>query len=212
MPTITKILPQRRRENRRNVHIDGQFAFGCSLNVIARFHLREGLLLTAEQIRDIEQGEVRQECFDRALRFLQTRLHSRSELSTKLSRHEYGPAVIAAVLDDLVRLGYVDDQRFAGEFAAASVRRRHFGRRRAMLELAKKGVSGTVAQSALDQVYQTHDDLAAARQLIAKKSPSLQRLAPQVARRRLTAQLLRRGFDYQTIRPLLDQSFTAVEE
>ena len=43
MPTITRIDEQRRRKNRRNVYLDGAFAFGCNLNVVAKFRLREGL-------------------------------------------------------------------------------------------------------------------------------------------------------------------------
>src|SRR6058998_3541024 len=112
MSTITKIATQKRRENRRNVYLDGAFAFGCNLNVIARFRLREGMHLTDEQVRQIQLGEVRQECFDRAMEALESRLHSRAELRRKLMRREYGETVVDAVLDDLARLGYVNDAQF----------------------------------------------------------------------------------------------------
>jgi regulatory protein len=212
MPTITQILPQKRRANRRNVHLDGQFAFGCNINVVAKFRLREGMTLTPEQVREIQLGEVKQECFDRALKFLAVRLHGRGELSTKLMRHEYGQTVVQAVLDDLTRLEYIDDERFAREFAAAATGRRQFGRRRAMMELMRKGIDRGVANRALDQVYETHDDLTAARTLIEKKAPALKRLSAQVARRRLAGQLLRRGFDYQTVAPLIDEALGQEDE
>src|SRR5436305_8555648 len=108
MPLVTKIVTQKRRENRRNVYLDGSFAFGCNVNVVAKFRLREGMVLSDEQVAAIQQGEVRQECMDQALSFLKTRLHSRSELFKKLMRHEYGEPVVNDVLDDLVRLRYVD--------------------------------------------------------------------------------------------------------
>jgi regulatory protein len=139
------------------------------------------------------------------LRFLETRLHGRAELSTKLMRHEYGQTVVQVVLDDLTRMAYLDDERFAREFAASAAGRRQFGRRRTMMELMRKGIDRATADRALDQVYESHDDLAAARRLIEKKVPSLKRLPPETARRRLAGQLLRRGFDYQTIRPLIDE-------
>lgn len=205
MPTITQISPQRRRANRRNIHLDGQFAFGCNVNVVARFRLREGETITPERLREIQLGEVKQECLDRALRFIEMRRHGRSELADKLKRHEYGPTVIEAVLDDLTRMGYLDDEQFALEYIASAARRRQMGRRRAAMELAKKGIDRATADRALGQFYESHDDLAAARQLIEKKLPSLKRLDPQTARRRLTGQLLRRGFDYQAIKPLIDQ-------
>src|SRR5205807_1343689 len=113
MPVITQISEQKRRPNRRNVYLDGAFAFGCNLNVVAKFRLREGMTLSEEQVRQIQLGEVKQECFDRAMAALSSRLHSRSELRRKLARREYGDAVIDAVLEDLTRLGYLDDERFA---------------------------------------------------------------------------------------------------
>src|ERR1700709_2723004 len=102
MPEITKISEQRRRPNRRNVYLDGLFAFGCNLNVIARFRLREGMRLSEEQVLEIQQGEVRQECFDQGLKFLQMRLHSRAELIKKLNRREYGEEIVRSVTDQLL--------------------------------------------------------------------------------------------------------------
>jgi regulatory protein len=204
MPTITKISEQKRRDNRRNVYLDGRFAFGCNLNVVAKFRLREGMTLTAEQVRAIEEGEVRQECFDKALEYLGLRLHSRAELARKLTRREYGDAIIAAVLDELARLGYVDDERFARTKALSAAEHKKHGRRRAMVELLKTGVKGEVARRALDQVYDAQDTLAVARQLAEKQAPRLKRLDPQVARRRLVGMLQRRGFDYEDIRPVVD--------
>ena len=61
MPTVTSIKEQRRKANRRNVYLDGSFAFGCNLNVIARFRLREGLELSSEEIEQNQRGEIRQD-------------------------------------------------------------------------------------------------------------------------------------------------------
>src|SRR6188472_837592 len=105
MPTITKISEQKRRANRRNIYLDGAFAFGCNLNVVARFRLQEGMQLSAEQVERIQLGAVKQECFDDAMRSLERRLHSRAELRRKLVCKEYGETVVDAVLEDLVRLG-----------------------------------------------------------------------------------------------------------
>ena len=86
MPLITKIAEQKHAPNRRNIHLDGEFAFGCNLNVVARFRLREGMRLDEAKIREIQLGEVKQECFDAAMNYLTRRLHSRSELQRKLAR------------------------------------------------------------------------------------------------------------------------------
>ena len=143
--------------------LDGAFAFGCNLNVIARYRLREGMSLSAEQVAEVIAGGVRQECFDAALRLLESRLHSRAELKRKLSRKEFGPAVIDGVLDDLQRMNYLDDARFAASKATAAATRKHQGKRRAMAELIRSGVSGDVAKLALNAVYQQNDSRSIAR-------------------------------------------------
>jgi regulatory protein len=205
MPTITKITEQKRRPNRRNIHLDGKFAFGVNLNVVAQFRLREGMSLSAEQVAQIEQGELRQEVFDKAMEYLGQRLHSRSELQRKLKRREYGDAVVEAVLENLERLGYLNDERFAHAKALSAAQHKHHGRRRAYVELVKSGVEHDVAHKALDDVYEAHDSLAAARLLARKQAPRLRKLDPPVARRRLVGMLLRRGYSYNDIRPVIDE-------
>lgn len=205
MPVITKILEQKRRANRRNVYLDGKFAFGCNLNVVAKFHLREGLALTDAQVQAILRGEVFQECFDEAMAFLQRRLHSRSELRRKLMRKEFGPEIVDAVLADLERMGYVDDARFAKTKALSAAEHRKQGRRRAFLELMKAGVGGETAREAVEEVYSEADSLGIARELARKQAPRLLKLDRAVARRRLIGMLQRRGFEYEAIRPVVDE-------
>ena len=205
MPLITKIIEQKRRANRRSVYLDGQFAFGCNLNVIAKFRLREGMELTEEQVSAIKRGEVRQECFDKAMEYLSRRLHSAAELHKKLMRVEYGEDVVREVIEDLARLGYVDDERFAAARAQSAAEHKHHGRRRAMADLLRSGVKPHVAERALQEVYGQADSVAMARALAIKQAPRLRRLNAVVARRRLAGMLQRRGFDYDAIKPVIDE-------
>jgi regulatory protein len=212
MPVITQISEQKRRANRRSVYLDGKFGFACNLNVVARFRLREGMTITPEQLVAIQQGEVRQECFDRTIRCLERRLHSRSELKTKLRKYEYGDAMIDDVLDQLEQLGYIDDKRFAETRAELSAKYKHHGPNRARVELARKGVPRETARQAVEHVYEAHDSSAVARDLARKKMKSLARLEPAVAKRRLYGMLLRRGFDYDTIKPIIEETLGGIDD
>jgi regulatory protein len=205
MPVITNIAEQKRRANRRNIFLDGRFAFGCNLNVVAKFRLREELVLTNEQVEAIKKGEVQQECFDQAMKYLQGRLHSRSELRRKLMGREYGEEIVEAVLENLERMNYINDARFAQAKALSAAEHRKHGRRRAMTELLRSGVKSDVAQNAVNEVYSQADSTDIARQLAMKQAPRLKKLDPMVARRRLVGMLQRRGFDYDAIKPLLDE-------
>jgi regulatory protein len=205
MPIVTKITGQRHRPNRRNVYLDGGFAFGCNLNVIARFRLREGMVLTADEVDAIQRGEVRQECFDAAMRYLESRLHSRTELKRKLTRREMGEAVIYGVLNDLERLGYLDDSKFAVAKATSAARHKHHGPRRAVQELMRAGITAEVAKKAATSVYAEMDSAAIAMQLAERQAARLRRLDPVVAKRRLIGMLARRGFDFDAIKQAVEK-------
>ena len=205
MAVITRIVEPKGRPQRRRIYIDGKFAFTVKLNVVAKFRLREGMNLSPKQIEAIEQGEIRQECLDRAMKYLSGRLHSGQELSRKLLRQEYSPAMIDEVLAELRRLGYVDDARFAKTKALSAAQHKHHGPRRAMMELMKAGVKREIAQSAVGEVYESNDNIAEARKLAQKQAARLRRLDPQVARRRLVGMLQRRGFDYDSIKPVIEE-------
>lgn len=205
MPKVTRIIEQKRSPNRRSVYLDGRFAFGCNLNVVARFRLREGLSLSAEQIAAIQQGEIRQECVDAAMKFLQRRMHSRDELRRKLLRQDYTAGMLDEVLTDLARMGYIDDARFAKANAISAAEHKQHGRRRAMVELLRRGVERETARVAVEAVYETTDSLGIARKLAQKKAASLRRLDPLVARRRLAGMLARRGFEYDVVKPVIDE-------
>ncbi|HRK32350.1 MAG TPA: RecX family transcriptional regulator [Tepidisphaeraceae bacterium] len=205
MPLITQILEQKRRANRRSVYLDGKFAFGCNQNVIVRFKLKEGQTITAGQVSAILQGAVRQECFDAAMNLLQQRLHARDEMFRKLIKKEYSAEMTNNVLDQLAEMGYVNDEQFAQARASLAAQHRQHGRRRAMVELLKRGVNRETARVAVEKVYETTDSLAIARQLAQKKAASLRRLEPMVARRRLAGMLARRGFEYDVVKPVIDE-------
>jgi regulatory protein len=204
MAVVTKIAEQKRQPNRRSIFLDGTFAFGVHENVVSKFRLRVGMELSAQQVAEIEQGEVRQECFDEAMRILRRRLHSRAELRGKLMKGEYGEGIVNSVLDQLQQLGYVNDERFAQTKALSAAEHKHHGRRRAMAELRKAGVSGEVAARALDEVYDAADSVAVARELAMKQAGRLRKLDPHVARRRLVGMLQRRGFEYEAIKPVIE--------
>ncbi|HEV8291294.1 MAG TPA: RecX family transcriptional regulator, partial [Tepidisphaeraceae bacterium] len=58
---------------------------------------------------------------------------------------------------------------------------------------------------AVGEVYESNDNVAEARKLAQKQAARLKKLDPQVARRRLVGMLQRRGFDYDSIKPVIEE-------
>jgi regulatory protein len=206
MPVITEIAARKTRPQWREIHLDGVRAFGCHVNVIARFRLREGLTVSDEQVSAVREGQVRQACFDQAMKYLQVRLHGRDELFKKLIRRGYSQAIVGSVLDQLTQLGYVNDTEFARTRALSASRHKHHGRQRAKIDLLQAGVPDDVADRALNEVYLQSAGADGARMLARKHAARLRKLDPSVARRRLAGMLQRRGFDLEIVESIVEET------
>lgn len=147
-----------------------------------------------DMLREQHKAKIR----NRALLLLDQRSRSRSELHTRLAALEFEEEAIAEVLDDLERVGLVDDEAFASEW----VRQRHTIRgksRRALdLELQAKGVAAPVRAVALEQI-EDGDEQAVATELATKKARSVKqhpadRKEYDKHLRRIVGMLARRGY------------------
>ena len=134
-------------------------------------------------------------CRDKALDLVGRRPHFRQELLQKLTDRGYPLADIEAVLDDLTRLGLLDDPRHAREMVSGSMTRKGFGPRRMRHELRRRGVDDSIADTAVSEVFDDPDEeLRRARVFTEGKT-----IAGQTARDRLARQLDRKGYSAAVI-------------
>ncbi|MEE9182329.1 MAG: regulatory protein RecX [candidate division NC10 bacterium] len=134
-----------------------------------------------------------------ALRLLSFRARSQHELAERLQRRGFTTEVISRVLRNLTTRGLVDDRSFALYLARTRVLSRHMSRRRLKGELREKGVAEEIVDAVLREVFQEIDEEEVARAGAAKHLKTLGHLSAPVARRRLAAYLLRRGFSAETV-------------
>lgn len=138
-----------------------------------------------------------------AYRYLSYRPRSRAEIEAKLRDKEFEEAIVAAVLVDLARLGYVDDERFASQWAEGRTRLSSHGKRRIERELADKGVDRTTVLRTLTEVLSPDKEREIARQAAGRKLRTLRSCDHETRRRRLAGFLERKGFSYDVIREIL---------
>ena len=126
------------------------------------------------------------------LELIARRSRTAAELRERLEAR-FGPAAAAAALRRLAHLGYVDDERWAADYAA---RRRSAERsaRALRAELRERGVEAAAASAAV----RAHDDDAAALAAARRLARASRGRAPEVRARRLRAALARRGFGAET--------------
>ena len=102
---------------------------------------------------------------------------------------------IETALEDLERVGLVDDDRFAREFVRDRAVLRLAGGRAIRADLQRMGVRADVADAALAEAG---DEAERARALAMRRASRLKDLPMDTAYRRLYSLLLRRGYGHNT--------------
>lgn len=193
---ITGLSFQKRFQDRVNVYLDGRFAFG--LPAVAAAGLRVGQSLSDEEIARLQALDAEETAYDRAVRFLSYRPRSQAEVRKHLSDATVGESVIEAVIQRLIRQGYLDDAEFARFWVENRERFRPRGARVLRQELWRKGLDSTCIEAALADLDQEESAYQAALPR-AHRLSALARNDPSAFRRKLSDFLLRRGFDYELV-------------
>jgi regulatory protein len=139
--------------------------------------------------------------YDRALGLLSARAYSAKNLHRKLVQHGASVSDADRVIARLQGAGLVDDATYAFSYARSKLLGAGASVRRLKQELARKGVSAEVADSAINRVVEDEEvDVHAVIQRVAeKKLAAMGDLEPVVLRRRLYAFLARRGYELHEI-------------
>lgn len=201
MGIITTIKAQKKK-NRVNIYIDGQFSLGLSLDLVSDFNLYKGKKISREELKKLQQVENLSKCLDRAYRLLALRPRSEREIKKKL-RKSFNTKVIDQALSKLKKYNYIDDKKFAQEWVKS--RSKNYGKKRLFFELNQKGVDKEIIESILDQIGQK-EEYQKALNLIRSKS-KYQNLKRDEAPQKIGPFLARRGFDYETIKKIINEIF-----
>ena len=132
-------------------------------------------------------------CHERALGLLTVRMRSRRELQDRLRRAGFEADEVEDVLERLERVGLIDDERFAEEFASHAVAHRSSGRRAIASALYAKGVSRETIERAVTESGEGEE--ARAEELARSRTGRLRGVPADKAFQRLSTLLMRRGYD-----------------
>lgn len=214
--TITDIVEHPRRPGRYLLTLSDERTFTLSVALLADLGAtRKGIALSPEIIVKLEGEAAILRVMDRALASIGRARRTRRELEQRLRRTKPGiepPAanVIAIALDRLTESGILSDESVARAEASSRLRRGDAPRRVAMI-LQQKGIPRSDAADAVARAVteDSIDEDAQCEQVADRRMRSLQKLEPVVAKRRLMAFLMRRGYGSNSIRLALAKHFNS---
>lgn len=207
MPQITEIVPQK-KPGRVNIFLDGKFAFGLSLETLAKTDLAAGQSITQKQIDQITKSEELSKLQDAAVRFLNWRPRSEKEVGDYLTkriaqkenirpRQAKDSPLITKIITKLKRYKLIDDRQFAKWFIDSRVRSSVKSARLISLELKSKGIDPQVIKTIIQN---SPSEKTLATKAVAKKIKRWQNLPEVEFKKKLYQFLLMRGFDYETVK------------
>ncbi|NOT35229.1 MAG: regulatory protein RecX [Candidatus Eisenbacteria bacterium] len=153
-------------------------------------------------MRDAPQEAVR----EAALKMLERRRRTRSDLARRLRDKGFDATEIDAVLDRLIAVGLVNDLEYARVYLESRWGRRASGWRRLEQDLRGRGITAAdiaAARAGFDSSERPASEVELARRVITQSARRMAALDASTRRRRLYALLVRRGFDSDAIREAL---------
>lgn len=206
--TITALRFQKRTADRVNVYLDGAYAFALPALEAAR--LRVDQFLDDATIARLQASDQQQKAYDRAVRYLSFRPRSTAEVRRHLADNQYQAEFVEAVVARLTEAGYLNDSDFARFWVENRQQFRPKGTAALRQELRQRGLDTETIDLTLGDLDLTEAAYRAAQ-------PRAQRLLNQVGsdpallRRKLNEFLLRRGFDYATVREVVARLLAELE-
>jgi regulatory protein len=144
-----------------------------------------------------------------AIRALTRRAHSVHEMKEHLSRRAENAEAIAPVIQKLKEQQYLDDARFARDYARIHAQGRGQGKFRIARELRARGVPDRHIEAALDSVFAETDEALLIRARLARKLKNIRGALDEKKLASLYRSLLRAGFSSDAIRAELRAAIRA---
>jgi len=179
---------------------------GASVSATTELSERAHSVAPGEQVweapENVPPDRAQRRARNVTLHALASRGQSRSEIVQRLNSRDVAPEVIAEELEALEGSGLIDDEALARELVEKYAIRGGLGRRGVMEKLRARKIPDHIIENALRMVT-PEDETSALRELAISKLRSVESLAPNVARRRLGAFLLRKGYSPGEVYPLV---------
>ena len=198
MKVITRIEKFKGKGGYKRVIFNDSSQLDVDNELLLHFGIKEGAEFEEAEIKEMDETASRKIAKDRALEFL--RYHSRSvnELKKKLRGLRVKNDVIDEVIDDLKRVGLINDEEYALRFARNYIARKPAGELLLRIELKKKGIENEIIDETVEKIYSEFDKRELIQKLITKKRFNV-RSDDRKEKKRIYDYLLRRGFDWGSI-------------
>ena len=139
-----------------------------------------------------------------AFLLLKFRLRSANELLQRLRQKGFSEQLSRSTIEFLKEKNFIDDRVFAKAWVGSRLNR-PFGLRRIKMELSVKGLDKEIIESTLNQAKCGYDETRVVSDLAKQRFSKQKGIEPRLAKSRVYAYLLRRGFSPDIVNDVIKQ-------
>jgi regulatory protein len=200
---VTSIKQQAKRADRYSIFVDDDYAFSLSEGSLLDSKLAKGDELTRPQLEDFKLLSADDKLYNLVIRYIAIRPRTQWEIETYLARKDSPAPKIEQITNKLIRLGLIDDTKFAQAYVNDRRLLRPTSRRKMIIELRKKYVANDIIQAVVGN--EGDDERSALAEIVERKRKQT-RYQDDL---KLMQYLARQGFSYGDIKTALqvDQDY-----
>jgi len=152
----------------------------------------------------IDSKEAIQKAREYCFLLLKFRLRSEKELNLRLKKKKFSEEIIEETLSFLKGKGFIDDNLFAKAWIESRIKK-PLGLRRLRQELSLKGIAKEIIDSRIAQIKKVYCEEPLVERIAKDRLTKLKDIEPRLAKRRVYAYLLRRGFSPEIVTDAINQ-------
>ncbi|MBE7052810.1 MAG: regulatory protein RecX [Ruminococcaceae bacterium] len=155
---ITDIKVQSHNKERASVFVDDEYSFSLDLTSVLKFSLKKGKEITEDEIERYNREGNFAKIRDKAMDILSKKAVTKKMLLETLIKKEYDKNLSKEVVDELIKIGCIDDLEFAKNYARDAFEYKKHGKMRITTDLLKKGVEKSDIDEAFLSLSFSYDD------------------------------------------------------
>jgi regulatory protein len=200
--TITALKIQKNNSNRVNIYLDDKYSF--ALYKIVALNLKVGQIVNNDEVERLLKKDQEENCYQKALKYIAFKPRTQMDVVNKLRNYDFDEDTILDTIELLLSKGYIDDHSFAQNWVENRSNFKPRSKKLLSWELRKKNVSKEIINQVTEDIP---DDDELAKLAAEKYSRRLSGCDKDAYLRKLTGYLIRRGFSYFTIKPIVQESW-----
>jgi len=195
--TITAIKKQVKNSDRYSVFVDAKYSFSLSSEALLSNGLVVGKELSASELKQQKEQASEDKIYNACLNLIARRMRSKGEIELYLKRKKVSPSLLDDILNKLSEKGMIDDKKFAKSFVNDRNLLKPTSRRKLILELRSKNISGEIINEVIN------DDDSSEKANLKRIIENKRRQSKYNDNEKLMQYLARQGFNYGDIKEAL---------